>query len=298
MNKSLYLLIIISATLLNACSNTNHSYDATGSFEADETIISAEANGTLLTFTAEEGQMIEQGVLVGTIDTTQLHLSKKQLKAQIAAVLSRKPDISVQLSALNEQLKSTEKEQVRINNLLKSDAATPKQLDDLNAQISIIKANIRATKSTLNTNTESLNQEIGPLKVQIEQIDDQIKKSLLINKVAGTILMTYVEPFEQVARGMPLYKVADMTNMTLKAYITGNQLPQIELNQQVKVSTDDGDGSYKESEGTIYWISDKAEFTPKTVQTKDERANKVYAIKIRVQNAGDYKIGMYGEVTF
>lgn len=298
MNKSLYLLILISATLLHACSDTNHSYDATGSFEADETIISAEANGTLLTFTAQDGQMIEQGVLVGTIDTTQLHLVKKQLKAQIAAVLSRKPDISVQLLALIEQLKSAEKEQLRISNLLKSDAATPKQLDDLNAQISIIKANIRATKSTLNTNTESLNQEIGPLKVQIEQIDDQIKKSLLINKVAGTILMTYVEPFEQVARGMPLYKVADMTNMTLKAYITGNQLPQIKLNQQVTVSTDDGDGSYKESEGTIYWISDKAEFTPKTVQTKDERTNKVYAIKIRVKNEGAYKIGMYGEVTF
>ncbi|MFT6865979.1 MAG: HlyD family secretion protein [Cyclobacteriaceae bacterium] len=297
MNKTLYLLLIIS-TLLSACGETTNSYDATGSFEADETIISAEASGTLLTFIAEEGQQIKKGVLVGTIDTTQLYLSKKQLNAQIAAVLSRKPNISAQLSALNEQLKSAEKEQVRISNLLKADAATPKQLDDVDAQIAIVKANIRATNSTLNTNTESLNQEIGPIKVQIEQINDQIKKSLLINQVAGTILMTYVEPFEQVARGTPLYKIADLTNMTLKVYITGNQLPQIKLNQELKVYTDDGNDGYKETQGTIYWISDKAEFTPKTVQTKDERANKVYAIKVRVKNEGDYKIGMYGEVNF
>ncbi|MEO9964201.1 MAG: HlyD family efflux transporter periplasmic adaptor subunit [Reichenbachiella sp.] len=298
MNKSIQIVNIIVFLAYTGCEDKSNAFDATGSFEAVETIISAEVSGTLMQFNLKDGQTVEQDAEVGYIDTTQLHLSKKQVQAQMEAILSRKPNISAQLSALNEKLKAAEIEAVRIKNLIRSDAATPKQLDDIQAEIEVIKGNIRAQKSTLNNNTLSIDREIGPLEVQIEQINDQIKKSLLKSPMHGTVLMTYREQHEQVSRGMPIYKLADMEQMTLRAYVTGNQLPIIKLNQKVKVYTDDGEGGYKQTDGILYWISEKAEFTPKTIQTKDERANKVYAIKVRVQNDGTYKIGMYGEVVF
>lgn len=292
------LIILVGTVFFTACDDNTNTFDATGSFEANETIISAETSGKLLVYNVDEGTHIKKGQYIGYIDTTQLTLSKKQLFAQIDAILSRRPDIGVQLTALKEQLRVAEIEQKRIVNLLKEEAATPKQMDDVNGQIDIIKGNIKALRNSLNTNTRSIEQEIGPLSVQIEQIGDNINRSKLVSPIEGTVLVSYTEVFEQVGKGTPLYKIADLSELTLRAYVTGNQLPQIKLNQQVKVLTDDGNGGYKETEGTIYWISDKAEFTPKTVQTKDERANKVYAIKLRVKNDGSLKIGMYGEVNF
>ncbi|MCV9386072.1 HlyD family secretion protein [Reichenbachiella ulvae] len=292
------ICILLLSVLWSSCTNNGHEFDATGTFEADETIISSEASGKLLSFKVDEGQELPSNQYLGYIDTTQLALTKAQLEAQIKAVLSRKPDIASQLVALNEQLKAARKEKARIENLLKSDAATPKQLDDVDAQINIINGNITGLRTSLVNNSRSLDQEIGPLEAQILQMEDKIAKSKIINPVNGTVLSVYAEPYEQVGPGQPLYRIADLSELTLKAYISGDQFAQVKLNQKVSVYTDDGNGGYKEDAGTIYWISEKAEFTPKSVQTKNERANKVYAVKIRVKNNGSYKIGMYGEVTF
>lgn len=286
------------AMMISACNSADVAFDASGSFEAEETIISSEATGRILQFEIEEGQMLQSGQLIGYVDSTQLFLKKKQLQAQVNAILSKKPDVSVQIAALQSQLETAQKEKVRISNMVAGDAAPQKQLDDINAQIDVIKKQIEAQQSSLNISTEGISKDAFSLTTQIEQLDDQLEKCRLINPVNGTVLTKYTEASEMTAAGKPLYKIADLSNILLRAYITGDQLPQIRLNQQVKVLTDDGKGGYKEAEGTIIWINDKAEFTPKTIQTKNERANMVYAIKVKVKNDGTYKIGMYGEITF
>ncbi len=283
--------------LAAACKNEN-TFDASGSFEAVEIIISSEANGVLREFNVEEGQTVQAGDFIGYIDSTQLFLKKKQLEHQIAALLSKKPNIPVQLSALQEQLKTADIEQQRIANLVKSDAATTKQLDDINAQIEIIKKQIAAQKSTLVISSEGINKDMLPLQVQVEQVIDQLLKCKIISPINGTVLTKYAEKNEMAITGKALYKIADLSTIILRVYISSNQLAQVKLNQKVKVHTDDGNGGFKEDEGTITWISDKAEFTPKTIQTKEERANMVYAVKIKMANDGVYKIGMYGEVRF
>ncbi len=291
------LLTAVTA-LLTACNDNKVSFDASGSFEAEETIISSEATGTIKQFNIEEGQTLGAGQEIGYIDSLQLYLKKKQLEAQITAILGKKPNIPVQLSALQEQLKTTERERTRVANLVKGDAATPKQLDDINAQIEVLKKQIEAQQSTLSISSEGLSKDIVPLQVQVEQLNDQLAKCKIINPANGTVLAKYAEANEMTTTGKPLYKIADLSNIILRAYITSNQLTQIKLNQKVKVLTDDGKGGYKETEGTVTWINDKAEFTPKTIQTKDERANMVYDVKIKVKNDGSYKVGMYGEIKF
>lgn len=290
--------IIAIAIILSACHKNQHTFDASGSFEAEETIISAEAQGTLKVFDVQEGQTLQAGQHIGYIDSVQLYLRKKQLEAQIIVMMGKRPDIPVQLSALQEQLKTAEREKARIANLVEGDGATPKQLDDITAQVEVLKKQIEAQKSSLSISSESISNEIVPLQVQIEQLADQLAKCHIVNPVNGTVLAKYAEANEMASVGKPLYKIADLSNIILRVYITGNQLPEVRLNQEVKVLTDDGNGGYKETAGTITWISDKAEFTPKTIQTKDERANKVYAVKVRVKNDGSYKIGMYGEISF
>ena len=284
--------------LLSSCTGKKGEYDASGSFEADETIISAEASGNLKQFNLEEGQTLQLGQEVGYIDSVQLSLKKKQLEAQINALLSKKPNVSTQLAALQEQLKTAQNEQRRIANMAKADAATQKQLDDINGQVEVIKRQIDAQKSTLDIATEGISQDVTPLRVQIDQLNDQLQKCKIVNPINGTVLTKYAEANEVTAAGKPLYKIADLTTINLRAYVSGNQLPLVKLNQKVKVLTDDGKGGFKEAEGVITWINDKAEFTPKTILTKDERVNTVYAMKIKVTNDGTYKIGMYGEVKF
>ncbi len=286
----------IVAALLISCDNGNEDYDATGAFEAEEVIISSEVSGTLEAFKIEEGQELKAGVYIGYIDTTQLYLQKLQLEAQKKSILSRKPDFGAQLASLEEQLKLAQLEQQRINGLYRKDAATKQQVDDINAQTEIINGNIRASRNQLTRDYSSLDLEAKALDAQIEITNDNIRKCMLVNPVNGTVLMTYVEQYEKATPGKALYKIADLSTITLKVYLTGDQLPEVKLGQEVNVRTDDGKGGYIESKGTVYWINNKAEFTPKSIQTRAERANKVYATKVRVENDGTYKIGMYGEI--
>jgi HlyD family secretion protein len=292
------ILIISTTLLLAACSDNNNLYDASGTFEATETIVSAEASGLIKAFSIEEGEVVQAGQYIGSIDSVQLYLNKKQLQAQIQAVLSKRPDVATQIAALQEQLKQAHREQQRVTNLLKADAATQKQLDDANAQVAIINKQIEGQRSSLRITSASLSEETLPLTVQIEQLNDQLEKCRIVNPVKGTVLTKYAEPNEMTSNGKPLYKVADLSQIILRAYITGDQFSQVKLNQQVQVLVDAQDSNYKTYTGTVVWISDKAEFTPKTIQTKDERANLVYATKIKVKNDGRLKIGMYGEVKF
>lgn len=292
------LVIIVLVFSLTGCNNKSNHPDASGTFEAEETIISAQAAGIIKTFDAFEGKELREGDTIGYIDTTQLVLKKEQLLAQIKAILSKNPDKGVQLSVLRQQLKQAEYELNRVTNLYNSGAATSKQLDDAKAQVALLNRQTDALTSSLKVTTSGLQAETQPLFAQIKQIDDQIFKSNIINPVNGTILSTYVRANETTAPAKPLYKIADISTLILRAYITGDQLSEIKLGQTVKVLTDKGKDEYITHEGKVEWISDKAEFTPKTIQTKDERANLVYAVKIRVSNDGFLKIGMYGEVIF
>lgn len=292
----LFLGLAFSSVLIGC--TEEKSFDASGSFEADETIISSQTAGTIKEFTIAEGQVLEAGQEVGYVDSVQLYLQKRQLEAQITALTGRKPNISLQLAALNEQLKTAEREQGRVSNLVKADAATPKQLDDATAQVDVVKAQIQAQKSTLNISSQGISNDANPMEIQIAQLNDQLEKSIIINPLAGTVLTKYAEQSEMTAPGKPLYKIADLTTIILRVYISGNQLSQVKLGQKVTVHTDNAEGGFDQTEGTISWINDKAEFTPKTIQTKDERANMVYAIKVDVPNDGKFKIGMYGEINF
>jgi HlyD family secretion protein len=292
-----FLLVSAGFLLLASCNGKKTVSDASGTFEGLETIVSAEAAGRINNLNLEEGQLLKAGDTVGHIDSVQLYLKKKQLQAQINAVLGKKPDIPAQLAAYREQLKQALHEQERLSNLVKADAATPKQLDDAHAQVAIIRKQIAAQESSLGITSSGLNKEALPLTAQVEQLNDQLSKSNLINQVNGTVLTKYVEAGEMTAVGKPLYKIADLSTIILRAYFTYNQLSSIKLGQKVKVLVDAAEGQYKTYEGVIEWISAKAEFTPKTIQTKEERANLVYAAKIKLKNDGYLKIGMYAEVS-
>lgn len=292
------LTVALITLILFGCGNGNGKYDATGTFESEEVIVSSEAMGKLVRFDVEEGAQLKQNQIVGVIDTLQLYLKKKQLEASVKAVLSKQPDVATQLAALQEQIKTAEIEKKRVENLVKSNAATTKQLDDVNAQLEVLNKQYNATKSSLTITKQGLQSETFPLQIQIEQINDQLSKSRIINPVDGVVLTRYAKQNEVTVTGKALYKIANLSEMTLRAYINGDQLGLIKLGQKVKVFVDKGESEQKEMSGEIYWVSSKAEFTPKTIQTKDERANLVYAIKVRVKNDGYLKIGMYGEVKF
>ncbi len=297
--KATFILAATSLGLLfTSCSNKDKDYDASGAFESVETIVSTESAGTLMQFDVEEGQTLNKNQWIGYIDSTQLYYKKQQLQAQIVSVTSQQPDIPVQVASLQEQLKEAEKNRDRFANLVKSNAATQQQLDDANTQVEVIKKQIDALKSTLGINSTTILKNVAPLESQIDQINDQLKKCKIINPVHGTVLTKYSENHEIVNPGKALYKIAETDTLILRAYITGAQLSNIKLGQKVNVRSDQGADKYRQYSGIVYWISDKSEFTPKTIPTKDERADLVYAIKVRVVNDGFLKIGMYGEVKF
>ncbi len=295
--KTLLALALVTV-LLAGCSSNDADADATGTFEAVETVISAEAAGRIDSFAVEEGQRLTAGQVLGTIDTVQLSLRRKQLIAQIDALLSRRPQVAIQLAALRQQVTAATRERDRVRALIAADAATPKQLDDASTALEVATAQLDALRSTLGTTTEGLEQDTRPLREQLAQIDDQLTKARIVSPLNGTVLTKYAERYEVTAPGRPLFAMADLSTMILRMYVTGADHSTLRLGQRVKVFVDKGASDHATHEGTITWISPKAEFTPKTIQTKDERAHLVYAVKVAVPNDGTLKIGMYGEVRF
>ena len=283
--------ILLTAITIISCNKNNEKADAYGNFEATEITVSSESNGKIEFLNVEEGEQLKKGSLVGLIDTLQLHYNREQLKASIETVQSKSASVLSQINVLNEQLKTAKIEQTRIQNMYAENAATKRQIDEIDGKVKVIEKQI----SSVQTQNAPILNEIKSIKVQIEKLDDQIKKSKISNPVDGTVLTKYAEPSEITAFGKPLYKIANLNEMELRVYVTETQLVQIKIGQKVTVAIDAYNDT-KKYEGNITWISAQAEFTPKVIQTKEERANLVYAVKVAVKNDGSLKIGMPAEV--
>ncbi|MBP1676011.1 MAG: putative transport system, lipoprotein [Bacteroidetes bacterium] len=297
LNYKLILACLFFVSLVS-CGNRDNDYDATGTFETTEVIVSAEVMGEITSFDVQEGQDIVAGQVLGCIDSTQLYLKKLQIEASQKALLSRRPDVRKQIAALEQQIATAYTEKKRVESLVKANAATTKQLDDANAQIAVLEKQLIASKTTLQSTDAGMTNDNSALQAQIGQIDDQLRKCRITSPVSGVLLVKYAEKGELAAAGKALFKAGNMDELILRAYVTADQLGKVKAGQKVKVFADYGKDQPKEYSGTVNWISAKAEFTPKTIQTKDERANLVYAVKIGVKNDGYLKIGMYGDIKF
>ena len=312
MKFQICLYVSLFTAIISGCNLNNQISDASGTFEADEVVVSSEVPGKILSLNLEEGSILAKDSMVGIIDSVPLELQKAQVEATIGALhqktLDVRPQIKLlqdQIAVLKTQLDNALHEKARTENLIKADAATTKQLDDWNTQIDVLQKQIavneqqiKVQETTTGTQNSTAMSEFKPLRKSVAQINDQLKRANISNPINGTVLTKYAMAGEITSAGKALYKIADLSVITLRVYITGTQLAQVKLNQQVTVLVDSNATKYKKYEGVITMISDKAEFTPKTIQTKDERANLVYAIKIHVKNDGYLKIGMYGEVKF
>jgi HlyD family secretion protein len=311
--KSVHFIISgLLMTVLFSCKNGASEADATGTFEADEVIVSAEVGGKILSLGIEEGMLLPKDSIVGSVDAHNLNLQKEQVEASVQALQEKTLDVSPQIQLLQKQLSVQQsqleqllREQNRVEKLLKADAATGKQLDDLNAQMDQLRKQMQVTQQQINvqktqvaTQNRSILSEANPLRKRADQIQDQVDRSRIINPLTGVVLTKYAAAGEVTNSGKALYKIADLSVMTLRAYITATQLSKMKIGQPVKVLVDNGATDYSTYTGTLTWVSDKAEFTPKTIQTKEERANLVFSAKIRVKNDGKLKIGMYGEIDF
>ena len=289
-------IVYIVATMLAVSCGTEAEFDAQGIFEATEVVISSEAAGRILSFDIEEGMEIDAGEPLAVIDSVQLHLQRSQLEAQLSALLNSRPDVQTQVASLREQIATLKVEQRRIENMLSDGAATEKQKDDVDAQIRILESQLSATLSTLNTNTSTINSNAEAIRVQISALDDRIAKCRALSPISGTVLVKYAQEGELATVGRPLVKIANLNNIYLRAYFTSDQLANIKLGDEVTVTADFGGEERYDYVGRVAWISAESEFTPKTIQTKDSRANLVYAVKIAVENDGRLKIGLAGEV--
>ena len=283
--------LLITVSVLISCNSNSNLADGYGNFEAIETIISAESNGKLLQFNIEEGQTLAKDVVIGYIDTIQLSLKKDQLVASKNVISSKSKGVLSQISVLRSQLKTAKISKKRIENLIAANAGTQKQLDDIDGKIDMINNQIISVE----TQNAPIVNELKSIDVQVKQIEDQINKSILKNPVNGTVLVKYAEPNEVTAFGKPLYKIADLSMMQLRVYVSEIQLADIKIGHEVTVKIDSGD-DMKSYNGIITWIASEAEFTPKIIQTKEERVNLVYAVKINVKNDGSLKIGMPAEM--
>jgi HlyD family secretion protein len=307
-----YCISLFVVMLFASCSSTQLKHDAAGIFEADEVIVSSELSGKLIQFNIKEGDVIKKDSVVALIDALPVSIQQQQVEARIMSlndkVQDAQPQVKLlqdQIAVLQTQLNNLNHEKSRAENLIKSDAATTKQLDDINFQIESVKKQMVVTQQQIsvqlnNTNTanRSVMSEAAPLQKQLAELKDKEGRAKIVNPVNGTVLTKYAMEGEITGSGKALYKIADLSSLILRVYISGTQLSEIKLGQAVKVFVDEGSRKYKEYAGTVTMISDKAEFTPKTIQTKDERANLVYAIKVNVKNDGYLKIGMYGEIQF
>lgn len=294
--KTIKFLALSTLVIMASCGKGDKQYDASGVFESTEIIVSAKNSGELVSFTAMEGQKVNKGDILGVIDTLQLSLKRTQLRATLQANGSRVLNLNQQTASIKQQIANLQKEKQRFEKLLKQDAATQKQVDDIDYQIEVLQKQLQSSSEQISSSNSSIEGNSASIEAQIAQIEDQIQKSIITSPITGTITNKYIEQGEFAATGKALFKVVDMSIIELRAYITADQLTSIKLNQKVKVFADQGKKERKQYEGTITWISDKTEFTPKTIQTRDERANLVYAIKITVKNDGFIKQGMYGDI--
>ncbi|HPJ45231.1 MAG TPA: HlyD family efflux transporter periplasmic adaptor subunit [Tenuifilaceae bacterium] len=289
--KSMFFISALAVAIVS-CNGNGEKADAYGNFETDEVTVSSEATGRLLKFSVDEGESLKEGVIVGLVDTSQIVLKRKQVAAQINAAASRLPNIVAQADVQREQIRILEVDHERFKNMLADGAATQKQLDDVEGRISLANKQIDA----IETQRKSVVAEIDVLKTQLVQIDDQLQRCRVVNPVAGTVLVRFAQQGEIVAMGKPLYKIANMDFLYLKVFVTGDQLSSFAIGEKMNVFVDGENGELLEKEGTVSWVSSSAEFTPKIIQTRDERVKMVYAVKVKVKNDGDLKIGMPGEV--
>ena len=292
------MMIATGLVMLASCGNKEKEYDATGTFEATETTVSAEQSGKLMRFDVSEGDEIARGKEVGLIDTMQIWLKIQQMDATKTVYRSQKPDREAQIAATRQQLAKALQDEQRYKELVADGAAPSKMLDDATNQVKVLQRQLDAQISTLNTQLSTLDSQLSTVDVQVSQLRDQLQKCHIATPVSGCVLEKYVEQGEFVATGKPLFRMADTQQMYIRAYVTSAQLQHIKVGQQAKVFADYGDGQKKEYDGTVSWISSRSEFTPKTILTDDERADLVYALKVAVKNDGYIKIGMYGEVAF
>ncbi|MCD7720688.1 MAG: efflux RND transporter periplasmic adaptor subunit [Prevotellaceae bacterium] len=291
-------ITLMACLALLACSGGKKEYDATGMFEATEVTVSAEQSGRLLSLSLTEGDSLTEGQQVGLVDTVQLSLRALQLGATRMSYANQRPDIEKQIASTRQELQKAEMEQCRYETLVKENAANQKQLDDAVSSVNVLRKQLEAQLSQLGNSTESLNSQMSATDIQRLEVLDQLAKCHITAPISGVVLDKYAEEGEYAVPGTPLFKMADVGNMFLRAYVTTAQLADVRVGQQVKVLADYGGGDRREYEGRVTWIADRAEFTPKTILTDDERADLVYAVKIAVRNDGYIKIGMYGEVKF
>ena len=285
--------------VLTSCNRNKFNHDASGTFEATEVIVSAEGAGKIEAFNITEGDVLPIGKQVGYIDTVPLYLKKLQLQTTTKGVNARKVNVDTQIAAIKEQIAKAEIDKQRVDNLFKDGAATQQMVDNVNSQLAVLKRNLAAAQNTLSTSINSIDEESSAFAIQVAQIEDQLQKCRIINPIEGTVLNKYSEAKEMASIGKPLYKIAYTKHLTLRAYVVSPQLSNVKVGQNATVYINTADGKQKSYNGKVTWISDKAEFTPKTIQTQDERQNLVYAVKIDVDNTdGLIKIGMYGDVNF
>ncbi len=294
----IYCLLFV-LILLVGCQSGPEPANAYGNFEATVTTVSAEASGQLRFLRVEEGKTLREGALVGLVDTTQLYLQKQQTQASIGSLAKKLQDAEPDIQVLDDQKRNLVRERNRVQNLLENEAATPKQLDDLNGEIAVVEQRIRAARSQTGTANRGVLAEQDPMVIQVKVIEDQISKSYVYNPVRGTVLTKLAEPAEVVTTGAPLYRIGQIDTLTLRAYAESIQLQYVSIGQTVEVRIDRGEEDYRSLQGTVQWISDQAEFTPTTIQTKEDRVSLVYALKIAVPNpSGTLRIGMPAEVHF
>ena len=293
-----YICNVALWLVLGACTSQEEQYDASGIFETTEVIVSAKGTGELQSFQVEEGQAVRQGEVLGWIDTLQLSLKDRQLAASLLATESKRLDEKRQVAHLRQQIENLQREKERFTTLLNAKATTAKQVDDIDYQIKVLQNQLVATQEQINSSNSSLSRQSESIQAQRAQMEDQIRNAMISSPITGTVLTKYAEQGEFAVPGKALFKVADVSQMKLRAYITADQLTQLQIGQAVAVYADRGITDRKRYVGRVVWIADKAEFTPKTIQTRNERANLVYAVKIAVENDGFIKRGMYGEVRF
>jgi HlyD family secretion protein len=292
--KKTLLIALPVYFLISSCSGDKDRPDAYGTFEATEVTVSSQANGKILFLKVEEGQVLDSNVLVGIVDTLDMDLRKSQAREQQLATSTRRDDLAAQTAVQEQNKTNILVEKARVERLLKDGAATTKQMDDIIASLNLADKQIASVKSQY----ASLDAQVSTFNKQIDQINNSIADAHIINPIKGTVLTKYAEPNEVTTFGKPVYKIANLTSLDLRVYVSGAQLPYIKIGQKVEVRYDRDEKTNNSVEGEVTWISETAEFTPKTIQTKEERVNLVYAAKVRVKNDGTLKIGMPGEIRF